>query len=257
MGLHLKSVSKKFDENNKTNTLDNINLDIETGEFVCLLGPSGCGKSTLLNIIAGLVPSDSGRVILDGKEITGPGSDRIMMFQESALFPWLTVEKNVRFGMNIAGLSKEEQEKRVEKYLKMVQLYKFKDYNIHQLSGGMKQRVALARALCLDCKILLMDEPFAALDKQTINVLREELMSIWQQTKKTIILVTHSVEEALFFSDKIVMIGAHPGRIKDIVEIDIPRPRHIESSEFIKIRTELLGMLREEVDKLEKEEHDN
>lgn len=257
MGLHLKGVSKKFDENNKTNTLDNINLDIETGEFVCLLGPSGCGKSTLLNIIAGLVPSDSGKIILDGKEITGPGSDRIMMFQESALFPWLTVEKNVRFGMNIAGLSKEEQEKRVEKYLKMVQLYKFKDYNIHQLSGGMKQRVALARALCLDCKILLMDEPFAALDKQTINVLREELISIWQQTKKTIILVTHSVEEALFFSDKIVMIGSYPGRIKDIVEIDIPRPRHIESSEFIKIRTELLRMLREEVDKLEKEEHGN
>lgn len=257
MGLHLECLSKKFDESNKINILDNINLDVESGEFVCLLGPSGCGKSTLLNIIAGLVPHDSGKIILDGEEISNPGSDRIMMFQESALFPWLTVEENVRFGMKIAKMPKEEQDKRIEKYLKMVQLYKFKDYNIHQLSGGMKQRVALARALCLDCKILLMDEPFAALDKQTINVLREELINIWQQTKKTIILVTHSVEEALFFSDKIVMIGSHPGIIKDIIKIDIPRPRHIESPEFIKIRTKLLSMLREEVDKLEKEEHDS
>ena len=257
MGLHLDRISKKVDKNSKTNTLEDISLDVESGEFVCLLGPSGCGKSTLLNIIAGLVSQDAGKIVLDGKEITKPGSDRIMMFQESALFPWLTVEENVRFGMKIAKLSKEEQDKRLEKYLKMVQLYKFKDYNIHQLSGGMKQRVALARALCLDCKILLMDEPFAALDKQTINVLREEVINIWQQTKKTIILVTHSVEEALFFSDKIVMIGAHPGKIKDIIKIDIPRPRHIESPEFISIRKKLLSILKEEVDKIEKEEHDN
>ena len=154
------------------------------------------------------------------------------MFQESALFPWLTVEKNVRFGMKIAGLSKDEQDKRLEKYLKMVQLY-------------------------LDCKILLMDEPFAALDKQTINVLREELLNIWQQTKKTIILVTHSVEEALFFSDRIVMIGSNPGRVKDIIKIDIPRPRHIDSLEFVNIRKKLLDTLKEEVDKIEKEEHDS
>lgn len=257
MGLHLDRITKKFDKNSKTNTLEDINLDVESGEFVCLLGPSGCGKSTLLNVIAGLVPQDGGKIVLDGKEIKSPGSDRIMMFQESALFPWLTVEENVRFGMKIAKLPKEEQDKRLEKYLKMVQLYKFKDYNIHQLSGGMKQRVALARALCLDCKILLMDEPFAALDKQTINVLREEVINIWQQTKKTIILVTHSVEEALFFSDKIVMIGAHPGKVKDIIKIDIPRPRHIESPEFISIRKKLLSILKEEVDKIEKEEHDN
>lgn len=256
MSLRIENVSKKFDKNNKTNILENVNLNIEPGEFICLLGPSGCGKSTLLNIIAGLVEQDSGKVILDGEKITKPGSDRIMMFQESALFPWLTVEKNVRFGMKIAALPQDEQDKRLEKYLKMVQLYKFRDYNIHQLSGGMKQRVALARALCLDCKILLMDEPFAALDKQTINVLREELINIWQQTKKTVILVTHSVEEALFFSDRIVMMGAHPGGVKDIIEIDIPRPRHIESAEFISIRKKLLEALKEEVDKIEKEEHD-
>ncbi len=256
MSLHIEGITKKFNKNNKTNILEDIDLDIESGEFICLLGPSGCGKSTLLNIIAGLVDADRGKVILDGREITKPGSDRIMMFQESALFPWLTVEKNVRFGMKIAGLSKEEQDERLEKYLKMVQLYKFRGYNIHELSGGMKQRVALARALCLDCKILLMDEPFAALDKQTINVLREELINIWQQTKKTIILVTHSVEEALFFSDRIVMIGSHPGRVKDIIKIDIPRPRHIESVEFINIRKKLLEALKEEVDKIEKEEHD-
>ncbi len=257
MGLKIEGITKKFNKNNRTNTLENVNLHIDSGEFICLLGPSGCGKSTLLNIIAGLIEQDSGKIILDGSEITKPGSDRIMMFQESALFPWLTVEKNVRFGMKIAGLSKDEQDKRLEKYLKMVQLYNFRDYNIHELSGGMKQRVALARALCLDCKILLMDEPFAALDKQTINVLREELLNIWQQTKKTIILVTHSVEEALFFSDRIVMIGSNPGRVKDIIKIDIPRPRHIDSLEFVNIRKKLLDTLKEEVDKIEKEEHDS
>ncbi len=256
MGLQLRNISKKFDASSKVNTLEGIDLDVESGEFVCLLGPSGCGKSTLLNIIAGLVEPDEGRILLDGKEITKPGSDRIMMFQESALFPWLTVEGNIRFGMKAAKMSKKEQDERLDKYLKMVQLYKFKNYNIHQLSGGMKQRVALARALCLDCRILLMDEPFAALDKQTINVLREELINIWQQTKKTIMLVTHSVEEALFFSDRIVMIGSHPGKIKDIIKIDIPRPRHIESPEFINIRKKLLDNLREEVDKIEKEEYD-
>lgn len=256
MSLKLQNISKHFEDNGMS-VLEDVNLEIESGEFISLLGPSGCGKSTILNIIAGLVKQDKGDVILDGELVTKPGAERIMMFQESALFPWLNVWDNVNFGMDIAKIAKEEREFRAEKYLKMVQLYKFKDYNIHQLSGGMKQRVALARALCLDSKILLMDEPFAALDKQTINLLREEVLNIWNQTKKTIILVTHSVEEALFFSDRIVMVGSRPSKIKKVIDVNIERPRHIESKEFVNIRKELMMILKEEVNKVAKEEHDD
>lgn len=257
MGLHIDNVCKKFVDSNGNNlTLENINLDIKDGEFICVLGPSGCGKSTLLNIIAGLEEPTSGEILLDGNKVVGAGADRVVMFQESALFPWLSVIDNVKFGMNIAKIPKQEQEEKAMKYLKMVQLSKFKDYNIHQLSGGMRQRVALARALTMDSKVLLMDEPFAALDKQTINLLRYEIQDIWMQTHKTIFFITHSVEEALFFSDRIVMMSAHPGRIKQIFDIDIKRPRHIESPDFIEIRAELLELLRDEVEKVAKEEYD-
>lgn len=256
MGIEIRNVYKTFCSNsNKSENriLEDINLDIKDGEFICLLGPSGCGKSTLLNLIAGLGSPTSGTLKIDGEPITKPGPDRTMMFQESALFPWLNVWDNVTFGMKLANnkISKEEQEKRADKYLEMTNLSEYKKYNIHQISGGMKQRAALARALTFDSKALLMDEPFAALDKQTINTLRGELEKIWEITKRTFIYVTHSVEEAMFFADRIVMMSANPGKIKRIIPIDFQRPRKIDDSEFIHIRSEILKELRNEVEKLE------
>lgn len=186
----------------------------------------------------------------------GPGADRVMMFQESALFPWLNVLDNVKFGMKLAKIPEEEQNQRAEKYLKMVHLWKFRNYHVHELSGGMKQRAAMARALTLNSKILLMDEPFAALDKQTKNILREEIQKIWMETKQTVVFITHSVEEAMFFGDKVIMLSANPGEIKEIIPIELPRPREIDEPEFIAIRHRLLQMLRNEVNKVAKEEYD-
>ena len=188
MALVLRNISKTFQKNTEP-TLNNINLRIESGEFFCVVGKSGCGKSTLLNLIAGLSQPSSGNITLNDMKINGPGSDRVVMFQEHALFPWLNVMKNVTFGMELAGIKKEEREERAMHYLKLVHLNGFEEYSIHQLSGGMKQRVALARALSLDSEILLMDEPFSALDKQTSNNLRIELQSIWQATGKTIFFI--------------------------------------------------------------------
>ena len=182
-------------------------MDIKEKEITAFIGPSGCGKSTLLNLVAGLDSPTSGSIILDGKKITGPGADRVVMFQEAALYPWLNVMQNVMFGLDAAGVSKENQKNTAEKYLKMVQLWHYRDYPVHQISGGMKQRTALARALALDSKLLLMDEPFSALDKQTINLLREELERIWEKTGKTIFYVTHSVEEAIYFADRVVVMS--------------------------------------------------
>ena len=248
MGIEIRNVYKIFDSNV---ILEDITLDISDGEFICLLGPSGCGKTTLLNLIAGLESPSSGVLKIDGEYIVKPGSDRTMMFQESALFPWLNVIDNVTFGMKLAKLDREETERRADKYLEMVNLADYKKYNIHQISGGMKQRVALARALTLDSKALLMDEPFASLDKQTKNILCEELEKIWEITGRTFIYVTHSAEEAMFFADRIVMMSALPGRIKRIIDIDMPRPRHIDDIEFVHIRAEILKELRSEVEKLE------
>lgn len=255
MSLVIENICKQF-PNSKKDTLNNVNLTIEPGEFICIVGPSGCGKSTLLNIVAGLEKANSGTITLDGELITGPGADRVVMFQESALFPWLSVIDNVKFGLKIAKLSAEEQEERAMKYLKMVQLSQFRDYHVYELSGGMKQRVVLARALSMDSKMLLMDEPFAALDKQTKNMLRDEIQKIWMETRKTVLFVTHSVEEALFFSDRIVMLSGNPSSVKKIIKVDIERPRSIEEPEFIEIRAELLDFLRSEVEKLAKEEYD-
>lgn len=196
MSLILKNVSKTF-EDTKGDVLNNINLEIQNGEFVCVVGQSGCGKSTLLNLIAGLEKPTSGEILLNGKGFDGPSANRVVMFQEHALFPWLNVIENVKFGMKLAGLSAKEQEDTAMKYLRMMQLEEYRDYAIHQLSGGMRQRVALARALTLDSEILLMDEPFSALDKQTSNRLRSELQEIWLKTKRTILFITHSVEEAV------------------------------------------------------------
>jgi len=255
MGLSVENVSMTFPDSGKV-TLQDVSFDVADGEFVCLIGPSGSGKSTVINLIAGLEKPTQGQILLDGQVVKGPGPDRVVMFQEAALFPWLNVSENVKFGLGMLRKSKEEQEATAMKFLKMVQLSDFRDYQVHQLSGGMKQRVALARALALDSKILLMDEPFASLDKQTINLLREEIQTIWMQTRKTVIFITHSVEEALFFGDRIIMLSADPGQVRNIIDVTLPRPRHIESPEFIRLRKELLQMLRIEVEEIAKKEYD-
>jgi NitT/TauT family transport system ATP-binding protein len=253
--LKINNLTKSF-VHEKT-TLQDINLEINEGEFICVTGPSGCGKTTLLNLIAGLEKPTSGEILLNNQPIIGAGSDRVVMFQESALFPWLTVSGNIKFGLKLAGKSKKEQEQITLRYLEMVQLAHFKDYRIHELSGGMKQRVALARALALDSKILLMDEPFASLDKQTRNKLRDEIQNIWLSTKKTVIFITHSIEEAVFFADRIIMLSANPGKIIGDFRIELPRPRHIEDVSFIELRARLLKQIRKEVEKSAREEYDD
>ncbi|MCL2252808.1 MAG: ABC transporter ATP-binding protein [Lachnospiraceae bacterium] len=256
MSLEIKNVTKKFD-NAKINTLEDVSLTIGESEFICVIGPSGCGKTTLLNLIAGLEKPSSGSISYNGIPITSPGPDRIVMFQESALFPWLTVKENIFFGLKLAGKSKAEQEEITSQYLKMVQLAHYRDYRPHELSGGMKQRAALARALALDSNLLLMDEPFASLDKQTRNKLREEIQDIFMQTKKTVFFITHSVEEAIFFADRIVMLGAHPGRVIREMKVGLSRPRQIDGAEFIELRANLLSEMREEVDKSVEAEYRN
>lgn len=248
MSLVLKNVSKTFDDTNQA-TLKNVDLEIKQGEFLCVVGRSGCGKSTLLNLIAGLEKPTSGEILLNGKPVTGPGADRTVMFQEHALFPWLNVIQNVKFGMEMTGVPKEEQEKRADKYLEMMQLNDYREYAIHQLSGGMRQRVALARAFTMDSEILLMDEPFSALDKQTSNRLRKELQDIWMQTKKTIFFITHSVEEAVFLGDRIAVMSATKGSIRNIVDVELERPRHVYDDKFIEYRHRILDEIQEEDEK--------
>lgn len=245
MSLVIKGLNKHF-ENSEKATLNEIDLEIESGEFVCIVGASGCGKSTLLNLVAGLEKPTGGKIILDGVEVNGPGADRTVMFQEHGLFPWLNVIENVKFGMKLAGVPKEEQEKKAMHYLEMVHLQDYKDYPIHQVSGGMRQRTALARALTMDSKVLLMDEPFSALDKQTSNRLREELQRIWMETKKTILFITHSVEEAVYLGDRVVALSPDTGRIASIITIDIPRPRHVYSPEFVELRHKIMEQVRGE-----------
>ncbi len=222
-----------------------------------MLGPSGCGKTTLLNIIAGLEKATSGQVLCDGREVTGAGPDRMVMFQEAALFPWLNVIDNVEFGMKLAGIPKVERRERARKYLKMVHLTKFQTAHIHELSGGMKQRVALARALTLDSKILLMDEPFAALDSQTKSILQLELQQIWWETKKTIIFVTHNVEEAALLADRVIVMAANPGTVKKEFKIQLARPRQPGSIDLAYFTTAILQELKEEVEKVAKAEFDS
>ena len=256
MSLVLEKITKRFGSAS-ADILQGIDLTIREGEFVCLIGPSGCGKTTLLNIIAGLEMPSEGKVTLDGVTIESAGPDRIVMFQEAALFPWLTVIGNVKFGLKLMGKTKAQQEETALHFLRMVQLAHYRDYLPHQLSGGMKQRAALARALAMNSKILLMDEPFAALDKQTRNKLREEIDGLWLQTRFTVLFITHSVEEALFFADRIVMMGTNPGKIIKEFNIEFPRPRQIEAADFIKFRADLLHQIRTEVDKNVEQEYRN
>ncbi|MBC8059118.1 MAG: ABC transporter ATP-binding protein [Clostridiaceae bacterium] len=257
MSIIVKDVSKEFiSKHKKTSTLENFNLEIKKGEFVCLLGPSGCGKSTLLNIIAGLEKATKGVVILNGNEIKGAGPDRTVMFQEAALFPWLKVIDNVEFGMKMAGISKEVRREKALYYLKMVHLSKFQNSYVYELSGGMKQRVALARALSLDSEVLLMDEPFAALDSQTKMILQLELQRIWVETQKTIIFVTHNAEEAVYLANRVVVMAANPGRIKQEFIIELARPRQMESCDISHYTAKIMKALKEEVEKVAKAEYD-
>lgn len=244
MSLVIDKLSKKYD-NGEADTLHEISLTIEEGEFVSIVGASGCGKSTLLNLVAGLEQPTGGQILLDGNEIHEPGADRVVMFQEHGLYPWLNVIDNVKFGMKLAGVSPDVQEEKAMHYLEMVGLNEYRDYMPHQISGGMKQRTALARALTLDAKILLMDEPFSALDKQTSNRLREELQRIWMETHKTILFITHSAEEAVYLSDRVVALSAATGEIAGIIPVKLARPRHVYDAEFIDLRHQILDMIRE------------
>jgi sulfonate transport system ATP-binding protein len=232
-----------------TPALQNIDLEIEQGEFVCIVGPSGCGKSTLLHLIAGLDRPTTGEITVDGSPVSGPGTDRILLFQELGLFPWLTVRQNVEFGLKMAGVSKTERKDRARVFLRMVHLSHFEDHYIHQLSGGMRQRVALARSLALRPKILLMDEPFAALDAQTRDMLHDELERIWKETAPTIVFVTHNVREAVRLGDRVLLMSFRPGRIKTQFQINLHRPRHVEDSDVAYLSKEILGLLREEIDR--------
>ena len=258
MSLIIENVCKTFFSKHKhTNTLNNVNLTVREGEFVCLLGPSGCGKTTLLNIIAGIEKTTAGKITLNEKIIDKMGPDRAMMFQESALFPWLRVIDNVEFGMKVAGIAKDERKEKALKYLKMVHLTKFQNSYIHELSGGMKQRVALARALTLDSQILLMDEPFAALDSHTRTIMHGELQKIWWKTKKTIIFVTHNVDEAVLLADRVIVMSANPCQIRKQYKIDLARPRRPEDKNLIYTVSMIMEELKEEVIKVAKAEYDN
>jgi NitT/TauT family transport system ATP-binding protein len=228
--LEIEHVSKRFPTRRQSvHALDDVSLRAEAGEFVCLVGPSGCGKSTLLDIIAGLTRPDSGRVLADGEPVTGPGRHRLVMFQDTALFPWLTVLGNVMFGLKLVPeLSKAERLEIAHRHLRMVGLAKFAHSNLHELSGGMRQRAAFARALAPDPRVLLMDEPLSALDTLTREVLYRDIQRIWQTKRKTIVLVTHNVREAVCLADRVVVLSPRPGRIHEIFDIPLPRPRDVD-----------------------------
>jgi len=243
------SLSYKTTSGDRLLALDNISLEVKPGEFLCIVGPSGCGKSTLLHLIAGLQPQTSGKVLVDGTPVSGPGTDRILIFQELGLFPWLTVGGNVEFGMKMKNVDKAEREEKVQYYLRLVHLLKFRDSYIHQLSGGMRQRVALARALAPEPDVLLMDEPFAALDAQTRDLLHDELERIWAETGRTIIFVTHNVREAVRLGDRVALMTFRPGRVKQEFSVNLPRPRHMEQTDVARTAGDILDCLRDEIDK--------
>ncbi|HKL97207.1 MAG TPA: ABC transporter ATP-binding protein [Methanocorpusculum sp.] len=229
--------------------LSHVNLEVHDGEFVCLLGPSGCGKTTLLRMIGGLDVPTSGTVSIDGKIVDGPSPKMTMVFQEYSLYPWRTVAENVGFGLEMTGVPKEQRTIEVNKRLALVGLAGFADSYPFELSGGMRQRAAVARALATDPAVMLMDEPFGALDAQTRNKMQRELLQIWDETKKTILFVTHSVDEAVYLSDKIVILTPRPGRIHEIYENPLPRPRDRTGVEFARLRKDVLT----EIEKLEGE----
>jgi len=232
--------------------LDNVNLSIEEGEFVTIVGPSGCGKTTFINIADGLLKATGGKILLDGKEVTGPGTDRAMVFQDPCLMPWRTVLKNVLFGLECQGIEGKEEKERALQFIKLVGLSGFEDHYPHELSGGMQQRCNLARALTVDPQILIMDEPFASLDAQTREIMQLELLRIWTEARKTVIFITHQINEAIYLADRVIVFGARPGRVKDVLKVDIPRPRPLSvkrDKRFLDYEDSLWNQIEEEVKK--------
>ncbi len=250
-----ESITKVFHSKNGNNgngcveALGGINLEVRTGEFLAIVGPSGCGKSTFLEILAGLLKPSCGSIYIDGKAVNGPNQDRGIVFQGYALFPWRNVTENIAYGLEEKGVPKKTRSEICNKYISLVGLAGFESHYPYQLSGGMKQRVAIARALAYDPDILLMDEPFAALDAQTRDTLQGEVLRIWEETKKTVLFVTHNIEEAVFLADRIAVMSARPGIIKRIIDIPLSRPRSEDfrtSQDFIKLRQEVGYIVREE-----------
>ena len=248
--VKIDNVKKVFNgRNGEMVALNGVSLDILENEFVCVVGPSGCGKSTLLNIIAGLGKPTSGEVYVDGKEVDGPGPERGVVFQQYALFPWMTVRKNVEFGLKLKGMKKNEASQIADRYLKMVDLQDFANSFPKELSGGMKQRVAIARAYAVNPEVLLMDEPFGALDAQTRTQLQSELLETWEKERKTCFFITHDVDEAIILAQRVVIMSARPGRVKEIVNIDIPYPRTQETKmtkEFLDIKNYIWSQVYQE-----------
>jgi NitT/TauT family transport system ATP-binding protein len=234
--------------------LDGIDLEVARGELVCLLGPSGCGKSTLLNAIAGFSPPTGGTIVANGVPVAGPGPDRAMVFQEYALFPWMTVEGNVAFGLEMKGVQRARIRAEVDALLAKLHLAEFRDRFPKDLSGGMRQRVAIARALAIDSPMLLMDEPFGALDALTRRNLQDELLRIWHEYGKTIVFVTHGIEESIYLADRVVVMTYRPGTVKRIVPVALPRPRDPASLEFNALKRDLTELVMEEQARHEREE---
>src|SRR5690625_273646 len=256
MYLSIEGIHKSFPlkNNEKLKVLDNIDMNVEKGSFVSIVGPSGCGKSTLLYLIAGLEKADEGSITVSGKKVKSPGPDRVVVFQEDGLFPWLTVFDNVTYGLKLKGLSKEKVKEKALDVLQMVHLSKYIDSYPHQLSGGMKQRVSIARALVMEPDILLMDEPFSALDEQTRMVLHRELLEIWRKTKVTIFFVTHNIREAVQLSEKVIVFATRPGKIKKVFDVPTTKDGIMPDSVTLHIEQKILTILQTEIEKVLKEE---
>lgn len=251
--LIVRNLRKTFRSQREERTLqvfDDISLEVHPSEFICLVGPSGCGKTTFLRILDGLIPYDSGEILLDGKTVIRPGPDKGFVFQDSSLLPWRTVLDNVILGLELQGVDKKEARTRAEKYLSLVGLKGFKNHYPHELSGGMQQRVNLARALIVDPEILLMDEPFASLDAQTREIMQAELLRMWRESTKTVVFVTHQIEEAIYLADRVVVFSARPTKIREVVRIEIPRPRPLSvkrTREFLDYADRIWSIIQEEV----------
>jgi NitT/TauT family transport system ATP-binding protein len=248
--LEASGVHKAYARNGKSLAIVDIGeFAVREGEFVTVIGPSGCGKSTFLHIMGGFIRPEAGSIRVDGREVSGPGPDRGMMFQEFSLFPWKSVAGNIAWGLEAQGYEKGRIDEIVDRQLAMIGLGEFRDHYPAELSGGMKQRAALARVLAFDPKVLLMDEPFGALDAQTREVMQEELMNLWERTKKTVVFVTHDIDEAVFLADRVVVLTARPARVREEVKIDLPRPRDIavrKSVKLLEYRNYIWDMIRSE-----------
>lgn len=250
--IEAKDVNLTFTPPNRApvTALQNFSVDVKEGEFVSIVGPSGCGKSTFLNVLIGLIPPDSGEMAINGKKIEGPGHDRAMVFQEFGLLPWRTVMNNIELGLELQGVAAKERRETCQKFIDMVGLSGFESHYPHELSGGMKQRVGIARALASDPEVLLMDEPFAALDAQTRDIMQAELLRIWHEAKKTVLFVTHQIEEAVYLSDRVVVMTKRPGRMKKVIDIPLARPRDYEmrvTQEFNELKLAIWNELKDEL----------